>query len=72
MTVLVSFLVVLTEEMNFRHLFVNIASSLKLSEDIELNPGQYEIMRSVQESFSQSSKALFGETACRKCAFSSQ
>lgn len=65
---LVSFLVVLTEEMNFQYLFVNIASSLKFSEVIELNPGLYEIMRSVQKSFSQSNKALFGETACRKCA----
>ena len=44
---------------------VKATSSLKLSGDIELNPGPYEILRSVQGSFNQGNAALFGETAAR-------
>ena len=51
MTVLFSWLVVLTAELNLQYLNVNIASSLKLSGEDELNPGPYKITRSVQGSF---------------------
>ena len=51
MTVLVILLVVLTAELNLQHLNVQIKSSLKLSGDAELNPGPYQIIRSVQGSF---------------------
>ena len=44
---------------------VKATSSLKLSGDIELNPGPYEILRSVRGSFNQGNAALFGETAAR-------
>ena len=67
MTVLVSLLVVLTAELNLQHLNVKITSRLKLSGDIELNQGLYQIIRSVQGSFNQGI-ALFGETAGRQCA----
>ena len=43
MTVLISLLVVLTAELNLKHLNVIITRSLKLSGDVELNPGPYEI-----------------------------
>ena len=68
MTVLVSLLVVLTAELNLQYLNVKITSSLKLSGDVELNPGPYQIIRSVQESFNQGNVALFGETGDRQCA----
>ena len=64
MTVLVSSLVVLTAELNLQHVNVKITSSLKLS-DVELNPGSYQIIRSIQGSFNQGNVALFGETAGR-------
>ena len=47
MAVLVSLLVVLTAESNLQDLNVVITRSLKLSGDVELNPGPYEIKRSV-------------------------
>ena len=47
MAVLVSLLEVLTTELNLQHLNVKIVS-LKLSRGAELNPGPYEIVRSVQ------------------------
>ena len=68
MTVLVSLLVLLTAELNLQNLNVKITSSLKISGDVELNPGPYEITRSVHGSFNQGNVALFGETACRQCA----
>ena len=68
MAVLVSLLVVLTAESNLQDLNVVITRSLKLSGDVELNPGPYEIKRSVQGSFNQDNVALFGETAGRQCA----
>ena len=46
---------------------VKITSSLKLSGNAELNPGPYEIMRSVQGSFYQGNVVLFGETTGKKC-----
>ena len=49
MTVLVS--LVLTAELNLQHLNVKITSSLKLSGDVELNPGPYEIIKSAQGRF---------------------
>ena len=48
MPVLVSLLEVLTTELNLQHLNVKIVRSLKLSRGVELNPGPYEIVRSVQ------------------------
>ena len=39
----------------------------KLSGNAELNPGPYEIMRSVQGSFYQGNVVLFGETTGKKC-----
>ena len=36
---------------------------MKLSGDVELNPGPYEIIKSVQENFNQSNVALLGTTA---------
>ena len=48
MAVLVSLLEVLTTELNLQHLNVKIVRSLKLSRGAELNPGPYEIVRSVQ------------------------
>ena len=36
--------------------------------DVELNPGPYEIIRPVRESFIQGNVALFGEIAGRQCA----
>ena len=68
MTVLASLLVVLTAELNLQHLNVKIMSSLKLSGDVELNPGPYQIIRPVQGSFNQGNVVLFGETAGRQCA----
>ena len=49
MTVLVSLLVVLTAELSLQHLNVKISRSLKLSRDVEVNPGPYEITRSFRE-----------------------
>ena len=59
---------VLTTEFDLQHLSVEITSSLRLSGDVELNPGPQEIIRSVQGSFSQSNVTLFGETAGRESA----
>ena len=61
-------LVVLTAELNLQHLNFEITSSLKLSGDAELNPGPFEIIRSVQGSFSQGNVALFGKSAGRQYA----
>ena len=66
-TVSVSLLVVLTAELNLHHFNVVITRRLKLS-DVELNPGLYEIIRSVQASFYQGNVVIFGETAGRLCA----
>ena len=68
MTVLVNLLVVLTAASNLRHLSVIITRSWKISGDVELNSGLYEIIRSVQGSLNQGNVALFGETAGRQCA----
>ena len=68
MTALVSLLVAVTAELNLRHLNVKVTRSLKLSGDVELNPGPYEVIRSVQGSFNQGNVALFGKIAGRKCA----
>ena len=55
--------------MNLHHLHnAAITRSLKLSGDVELNPGPLEMVRTVQESFNQGNVALFGETAGRQCA----
>ena len=67
-TVLVSSLVALTAELNLQHLNVKVTSSLELSGDAELNPGSYQVIRSVQGSFTQGNVALIGETAGRQCA----
>ena len=67
MTVLVSLLLVLTAELDLQHLNVIITRILKLSGDVELNPGPYAIIRSIQGSFNQGNVALFGETAGRQC-----
>ena len=65
-TVVVSLLVMLLAELNVQQLVViSISTSLKLSGDVESNPGPYEIIRSVQGSFNQGNIALFGETAGR-------
>ena len=58
-------LVVLKEKINLQHLFVKITSSLKLSGGIESNSGPYQIIRSVQASFSQGNIALFEKTPDR-------
>ena len=68
MAVLVLLLVVLTATLNLQDLNVKITSTWKLSGDVELNPEPYEIIKSVQESFSQGNIALFGKTAGRQCA----
>ena len=68
MTVSVRVRIVLTAELNLQHLNVKITSSLKLSADVALNPGPYEITRSVQETLNQGFVVLFGETAGRQCA----
>ena len=65
---LVSLLVVLTAELNLQHSNFKITSSLKLSGDAELNPGPYEIIKSVLGSFSQGNVTLFAKTASRQCA----
>ena len=67
MAVLVSLLLVLTAELDLQYLNVIITRILKLSGDVELNPGPYEIIRSIQGSFNQGNVALFGETAGRQC-----
>lgn len=56
----VSLLLMLTEEMNLQHLLVKIGSSLKRSEDIELNLGWYKMIKSVLGSFSQGNVPLLG------------
>ena len=40
----------------------------KIAGDVELNPGPYEIIKSVQGSFDQVNISLFGETTGRQCA----
>ena len=55
--------------MNLHHLHdAEITRSLKLSGDVELNPGPFEIVRTVQGSFNKGNVALLGETAGRHCA----
>ena len=41
---------------------------LKIAEDVQLYPGPYEVIKSVQGSFNQGNVSLFGETAGRRCA----
>ena len=41
---------------------------LKIAENVELYPGPYEVIKSVQGSFNQGNVSLFGETAGRRCA----
>ena len=60
MTVFVSLFVVLTAELHLQHLNAKITSSSKLSVNVELNPGPYQI--------NQGNVTLFGETASRQCA----
>ena len=61
-------LLVLISEANLHHPHdAETARSLKLSGDVELNPGPYEIVRTVQGSFNQGHVALLGETAGRQC-----
>ena len=68
MIVLIS-LLALTSQVNLHHLHdAEITTSLKLSGNVELNPGPYEVVRTVQGSFNQGNVALFGETASRQCA----
>ena len=68
MIVLIS-LLALTSQVNLHHLHdAEITRSLKLSGNVELNPGPYEVVRTVQGSFNQGNVALFGETANRQCA----
>ena len=57
-----------TAELNLQHLNVKIKGSLKLSGDVELTPGPYQIIRLVQGSFNQGNVALLRETAGRQCA----
>ena len=53
-TVAVSLLIMLLAELDVQQLVViSISTSLKLSGDVESNPGPYEIIRSVQGSFNQ-------------------
>ena len=60
MTVVVSLLVMLLAELDVQQLVViSISTSLKLSGDVESNPGPYEIIRSVQGSFNKGNIALF-------------
>ena len=55
-------LLVLTSEVNLHYLHhAEITRSLKLSGDVELNPGPYEIVRTVQGSFNHGTVALFGK-----------
>lgn len=61
--------VILTTELDLKYLSAEIISSLKLSGDIQLNPAPYEIIGSVQGSFSQGNVTVFGETADRHCAY---
>ena len=68
MTVFVSLFVVLTAELNLQHLNAKITSSSKLSVNVELNPGPYQITRYFQGRFNQGNVTLFGETASRQCA----
>ena len=68
MIVLIS-LLALTSQVNLHHLHdAEITRSLKLSGNVELNPGPYEVVRTVQGSFNQGNVASFGETASRQCA----
>ena len=41
---------------------------LKIAGDVELNPGPYEVIRSVQGRFNQGNVSLFGESAGCQCA----
>ena len=68
MAVVVSLLVMLLAELDVQQLVVNSISTLKLSGDVESNPGPYEITRSVQGSFNQGNIALLEEKAGRQCA----
>ena len=52
-TVIISLIVVLTTELDLQYLRDEIVSTLKLSRHVELNPGPYEIIRSVQRGFNQ-------------------
>ena len=40
---------------------------LKIAWDIELNPGPYEVIKSVQGSFNQGNISMFAETAGEQC-----
>ena len=68
MIVLISFLV-LTSEVNLHYLHdADLTKSLKLSGDVELNPGPYEIVRTVQGNFNEGNVALLGGSAGWQCA----
>lgn len=43
----------MTTELDLQYLRDEIVSTLKLSRHVELNPGPYEIIRSVQRGFNQ-------------------
>ena len=63
MIVLISFFVV-TSEVNLHYLHdADLTKSLKLSGDVELNPGLYEIVRTVQGNFNEGNVALLGGSA---------
>ena len=69
MTFVVSLLVMLLAELEVQQLVViSISTSLKLSGDVESDPGPYEIIKSVHGSFNQDNIALFGGMAGRQCA----
>ena len=44
------------------------ANTLKITENVELNPAPYEILKSIQSSFNQINIAIFHETTCRQRA----
>ena len=56
----------ITSEVNLHHLHdAEITRSLKLSGDVELNPGTNKIERTFQGSFNQGNVALFEESKGR-------
>ena len=61
--VLISLLVLTSEaELHYFH-DADITKNLKLSQDVELNPGPYEIVRTVQGNFNEGNVALLGGSA---------
>ena len=65
----VSLLLILLAKLDVQQLVViSISTSLKLSGDVESNPGLYESIRSVQGNINQGNIALFGGgTAGKQC-----